>query len=305
MKEMGEVLRKAREEKGLSLADVQEKLMIRVKYLKALEEGDESSLPEEVYVKGFLKSYARFLDLDPKPLLDEYDRWKGSRYTEEQVIASGAPVPARRSRRRERVESLPAPRTGTRRRRPLPLYVLVGLVGLFLLFSVVTLLLLSPYHGEAPVPASEETASSGSVISPGTDVAPGPGTGPGIEGVEREEDVSDRGASGEAPETEARVMLVEQEGNRLVYRVGGTDRVRVVVKTISRCWIQVTSDGRLMSSETFEKGAVVNWEGEREVYLWIGYPGGIEVEVNGIPLKLSGDRNRPMHLHLKRKGVTP
>jgi cytoskeleton protein RodZ len=73
MDELGHILREARENKGYSLEDVQEKIRINAKYLKALETGDYSALPTPVHVRGFLRNYARFLGLDPQPLLDRYE----------------------------------------------------------------------------------------------------------------------------------------------------------------------------------------------------------------------------------------
>ena len=72
MDELGTLLREAREAKGVTLADVQEATRINSRYLEALEEGQYDVLPSEVHVRGYLRNYARYLGLDPKPLLDRY-----------------------------------------------------------------------------------------------------------------------------------------------------------------------------------------------------------------------------------------
>ncbi|MHB1125529.1 MAG: helix-turn-helix domain-containing protein [Bacillota bacterium] len=64
MGEIGESLRKAREEKGLSLRQVEEATKIRTCYLDALENEDFQRLPGLFYAQGFIRSYARFLGLD-------------------------------------------------------------------------------------------------------------------------------------------------------------------------------------------------------------------------------------------------
>ncbi|MCD6303077.1 MAG: helix-turn-helix domain-containing protein [Anaerolineae bacterium] len=69
MSELGEKLRQAREEQGLSLADVEERTHIRREFLEALENGDYARLPEPVYVRGFVRGYAGALGLEPAPLL--------------------------------------------------------------------------------------------------------------------------------------------------------------------------------------------------------------------------------------------
>lgn len=65
----GTRLKEARERQGLTLVAVARSLRIPWKTLQALEEGDFSSLPADVYTRGFLKQYAGVLGLDPVPLL--------------------------------------------------------------------------------------------------------------------------------------------------------------------------------------------------------------------------------------------
>lgn len=73
MDELGSILRDAREMKGLTLAEVQEQIRINSQYLNALEEGNYHLLPTQVHLRGFLRNYARFLELDPDPLLEKCD----------------------------------------------------------------------------------------------------------------------------------------------------------------------------------------------------------------------------------------
>lgn len=73
MNELGHILREARETKGLTLAEVESDIRINSRFLEALENGDYAILPTPVHVRGFLRNYARFLGLDPKPLLDRYE----------------------------------------------------------------------------------------------------------------------------------------------------------------------------------------------------------------------------------------
>ena len=70
--ELGDRLRKARENKGLSLEQVEEGTRIRRAFLEALEEEDFEKLPASAYVKGFIRNYAQFLGLDPEESLSHY-----------------------------------------------------------------------------------------------------------------------------------------------------------------------------------------------------------------------------------------
>jgi len=69
---IGQQLRLAREEKKIKLEVAAKKLLIKVDYLKALENNDHSKLPQGVYAKNFLREYARFLGLDYKSLVKEF-----------------------------------------------------------------------------------------------------------------------------------------------------------------------------------------------------------------------------------------
>ena len=69
MTNIGETLRTAREEQGLSLNDVVAVTRIRSHFLDALEQNNFDALGGDVYVRGFLRNYATFLGLDPDPLL--------------------------------------------------------------------------------------------------------------------------------------------------------------------------------------------------------------------------------------------
>lgn len=65
----GARLKDAREAKNLALADVAAKLKLTSRQVEALEEEDLSHLPSEVFVRGFVRNYARLVDLDPASLI--------------------------------------------------------------------------------------------------------------------------------------------------------------------------------------------------------------------------------------------
>lgn len=69
MATIGEALRAAREEQGLSLEDASAATHIRIEYLKALEQGETAALPDEIVARGFLRNYARYLGLESESLL--------------------------------------------------------------------------------------------------------------------------------------------------------------------------------------------------------------------------------------------
>ncbi|MBM3252749.1 MAG: helix-turn-helix domain-containing protein [Candidatus Omnitrophica bacterium] len=69
---IGEALKKAREDKKLTLEQVQRSTKIQLNILINLEADAFDKLPNPTYIKGFIKQYAQYLGLDPEPLLNEY-----------------------------------------------------------------------------------------------------------------------------------------------------------------------------------------------------------------------------------------
>lgn len=72
MPSLGDEFRVAREARGLSLSDVAEQLHIRSTYLQAIEEEDWPAIGAPVYVRGFLRTYARFLGIDPEHAIEAF-----------------------------------------------------------------------------------------------------------------------------------------------------------------------------------------------------------------------------------------
>ena len=69
---VGEILRKKREESGQDLHEISKILKIRYKILKAIEDEEFEGLPEEVYVKGYIREYSKILNIDPEIAIKAY-----------------------------------------------------------------------------------------------------------------------------------------------------------------------------------------------------------------------------------------
>ena len=82
---VGDILRKAREKQGLTIADIEEGTSIRKLYIEHIERGNIDALPGMVYAKGFVRNYAAFLHLDAEHLVQQFAEENG---------APPAPVPA-------------------------------------------------------------------------------------------------------------------------------------------------------------------------------------------------------------------
>lgn len=68
----GKSLKQLREKLGIDLKAISAETKINIKILESIEEEDLDRLPALVYLKGFLKAYARALHLDPQKLIEGY-----------------------------------------------------------------------------------------------------------------------------------------------------------------------------------------------------------------------------------------
>jgi cytoskeleton protein RodZ len=131
---IGEALRSAREAQGRSLDEAAVATRIRSSYLEALEQERFGELGGSVYAKGFLRSYAGYLGLDPAPLLEAYRAQE----------TPGAPLFEHAPR------AIGGLRTG--RRRPNWLGVAIACVSIILLVSLWELLRPTPDPNDAQPP---------------------------------------------------------------------------------------------------------------------------------------------------------
>ena len=69
----GEYLRQIRVSKNLDIQDVANELKMPVKTLQALEQDEYKSLPEATFIKGYYRSYAKFLGVDATVIIQRFD----------------------------------------------------------------------------------------------------------------------------------------------------------------------------------------------------------------------------------------
>lgn len=74
----GEQLRETRIRRGFSIEDVSNSLHLEYKLIEAIEAEDTNRLPGSSFVKGYLRNYARFLDMDHEPLVNAYAKMCGN-----------------------------------------------------------------------------------------------------------------------------------------------------------------------------------------------------------------------------------
>lgn len=94
MGELGSLLTRAREARGLTLEDAERDTRISRRYLHALETEQFEVIPAPVYARGFLRSYSQYLGLDPQEMLMLFPREDDPEYQRAAEAASPTPRPS-------------------------------------------------------------------------------------------------------------------------------------------------------------------------------------------------------------------
>ena len=113
MPEIGETLRETRMRRRIDMTEVEAATKIRAKYLRALENEEWDLLPGPTFVKTFLRTYAEYLDLDPRLLVEEYrQRYERPSTQDLTPFGPGHGRPAPQRGRRQRRADRAVPRVG-------------------------------------------------------------------------------------------------------------------------------------------------------------------------------------------------
>jgi cytoskeletal protein RodZ len=289
--EIGPQLRAAREARELSLEQAEEETKIRKKYLIALEEGTPEVIPGDVYVRGFLRSYANWLGLDGDQLLE--------RYKEHQ---SGASAPAKAEDEPHKpaqaaarpVERPAVAETRRSRHKPGRSGLPLVLAGGVLVVAIAGYLLVRQYSAKNAAPpqltGTTQTPQAGSVVGAGAtppapaaggNAAPGGNTVTGGNATAANNGTA-KGAPGTtavgtpaSTETAAKVTLNKPKGEAVLFDVPGTSGSDVALQFAqgAKVWMRVTVDGKVV----FEGNSTTNahWSG-KNVTIRLGNADGLE-----------------------------
>lgn len=294
--ELGEMLRRAREAKGLTLEDLQERTKIQRRYLEAIERGDLHVLPGHFYTRAFVRRYAEMVGLDPDQIVQQYEAILPK--TEEPAPVSTI-TQSRASRRR-------AMAAGGWTVRVL-LYAFVALI--------VVVLVLAWRHGTNTAPEGQDPFQNGTVqiepppssdsqaarTVPGSPVAPSAPT-----------DQVDKPDQPSEPVAQPQLQPVKTDGPTWVYVVKGADRLTIAVTASrERCWLQVRraeeAGGRFRNGAVIEEVSLARGQGKTwevsdaaAIRLRLGNAPGVDVTINGVPLP-TADMPQPVTVYLKRE----
>jgi len=282
--ELGNILKEAREAKGLSLDELQSITKIQKRYLIGIEDGNYSMMPGKFYVRAFIKQYAEAVGLDPDPLFEQYKNEIPNTYNEE--------LPEQLSRVQSRKSISP---DTSRIFDVLPkILIVVFIIGAT---ALIWYLIVQNAGDESKEPA---TTDKGKTSLEETDkiADDGNGTDDGDQAGEVEEEPADEETAPE--ETPAQELtMVSNSGSNTTYEVKNTDKFVVKIVSLGQTWVGVSNGtGKAVFQETLVKGKneskTADFTNETQAIINVGYAPATEIYVNDQKLEYAVSPEKDM-----------
>jgi len=270
MESLGEYLKREREFRKISLQEISQKTKIRGKILRDLEEGRIDSIESPVFVKGYLKAYARYVGLDPDDIVLRYEASLKKDET------PPPPPPPRKP-----VED--TPKQWTLRYIVLPVSVLL-LLGILLFLT-----LQRPMKMETRQKSPEETKATAPPVSTLKSDQPTP---------MKEEDVSTPSVA-----SRKRSMVIPPPTHPLRRSISPSPPrpipgIELKLAALEDTWIQIQIDQTPATEIFLRPGEVISRQGEQYIDMKIGNAGGLRVVHNGEDLGRLGDSGEVIYLSI-------
>ncbi len=303
MDELGQILRQARENKDLSLEEVFEKTRINVHYLEAFESGEYGVLPSATHARGFLRNYARFLGLDPDPLIERYTQSQAyktqmapSRPPEEATITD---LPLQQIEEQPFFDPVNVEVDLGSRRDPESAVRLVIIAALIIAVALVgnrfLPLLLNNNDGSEAI--TEGITAVVQNLVDNSETATSEDGAPAEIGA-----LVDESATPDA--TEAAITSTSRTNTGSDAQILPTpsptrpalpatlDEINLKLEVTERTWLESTIDGEVVFSGIARPGDEFEWTAQEEAKLLTGNAIGAFVTINDIPLGRLGDRGQ-------------
>ncbi|MGH2536983.1 MAG: helix-turn-helix domain-containing protein [Candidatus Promineifilaceae bacterium] len=285
MDNLGEVLREAREARGLTLGDVQNTTKINSRFLEALEDGNYAALPTAVHVRGYLRNYARYLGLDAQPLVERYDSQaaRHPRAPRPDALSFDKPLPLRDDQPFFDPVNVEMAESGHARRDTSALPRLAIILALLFAIGMVVSRFLPLLRGEAAggqdfgqtIQDVVGGMVAGAEESPTPDAGLLPGAGTPITSTSR---------------NDSALVLPTLTPTRPELPAT-LETIRLRLDITERTWMQVTIDGEIVFEGQARSGeGPFEWEAQDEAQLKAGNAIAIFVTINDVQLGKLGGR---------------
>nr|MDH3154560.1 DUF4115 domain-containing protein [Bacillus licheniformis] len=272
MTELGNRLKEAREEKGMSLDDLQAATKIQKRYLTALEEGNYDIIPGKFYVRAFIKQYAEAVGLDSEHLFEEFKKDIPNSYNDEVSEKLSSIKPQRE-----------LPKSASKALELLPtLLVATGVIVVIAIIYVIVQAVNGGGNQQAEGPKTEESQSKYDVSKDS------PLTKENQQNTDAQKDSAEGDKEKKDQQSDENdkltIKATASEGSSTTYEVSGSDKLELEVKASENSWVRVRDEkgsslkeGMMKKGETFQK----NITDQSQIDLRIGYAPGVEIKING------------------------
>jgi cytoskeleton protein RodZ len=250
----GDLLRNARQAKSLSLEQAEQATRIRVKLLEALEQGDYAQLPAPVFVKGFLRNYAQFLELNPEEVLRAYREEAGEATQTFTPKALSEPLESGRS----------------------PLASLALILLLVILIAVAAWWSYRQGWVRVPTVATRSVTGVPPTATAPRNATPTEAKTTATLTIAPTSTESARVAVSTATATNPPASSTPTLGNTITMT-----GIHVELQFTARAWLRVYSDGQRVFEGFAEKGTTQAWDATKQLYIHCGYGSGVRASVNG------------------------
>ncbi len=266
LERIAELLKKAREEKGKSLEEIARETKINIRYLEAIEKAEPSSVPAPIYLKGYIKAYAKALGLSHTPfieLLDDFYRRQSKAFGREEAIE---PQP-------ERIEDLEG-------RRLLP----ISPAGVILVagFIVVILSLIFIFRAKG----TDEGLYAPEGLSSLVDTS----RVKGIELVKAGEDVS-------------QAIYVDFGRINPIWAIARVDSITLDVVVQQAMGLLAETDYKRAFKGYVKAGEHLTWHAKDAFFLTVDKPQALKLYLNGFELKPLPPSPIPLDIYITRENI--
>lgn len=266
MDQIGNVLKEAREKKGLTIDDIQTETKIQRRYLVSIELGELDKLPGNFYAKAFVKQYADAVGLDSTEILSQYK----AEFPEDKKDLAAQEIYHRAQKMNSKEDLKNKLVDG------LPKIILIS----FIVIAIVAgyLFLMSDTNNSA----SESTDQTDEVVF----VAPEEEQQPNVNDPATTEGTDE--TTPPAEEVKQEIVPVSAEGDTSIYELKNapTGDYKVTLTATADCWFEVKDQsGKSLYNGVVKPDApveVVVPAGNTEFSISIGNAGGGKVAVNGV-----------------------
>jgi len=302
--DVGETLRMAREQRGLSLDVISQRTKIGTEKLRAIEENDIQRLPSGIFLRGFVRAYAREVGLDVEDTVNRYIAQfesQASIVEDDTPYALAEETPPEISETQRIEESL----------REMSMWGVVVVVVLSLgLLAYMTLRSpsVSPAAtvARAEAPAVAPPPAFASMVPtaplPPADAVPLPLPS---ESASAATPLAPQNATPAAPPTTPVATVTpstpEETGTAGVQEpavVQNSNTIELTIETVGPCWVEAIVDGQTVIHAMMQEGERQRIERGNDVVLRVGDPAAFTFSINGVPGKPIGQPGTASSVHI-------